>query len=118
MTFSRKQAWSLAVLAGIAATWMSAPSSQARSACPQFIAKYCVVDKDGYTRHTAATNPCFAKAKGQRVLHIGACEGPICSFIYAPVCSTNPYTNKPETYGNQCLSDVGNATLIHKGACK
>jgi hypothetical protein len=55
---------------------------------------------------------------GQRVLHLGACEGPICSFIYLPVCSLNPYTNKPETYANQCLSDVGNATLLHKGACK
>jgi hypothetical protein len=86
----------------------------------QYLAKYCVVNKDG-TRQTEWTNPCFAKAKGQRVLHLGACQGPICPFIpfiYLPVCSLNPYTNKPETYANQCLSDVGNATLIHKGACK
>jgi hypothetical protein len=117
MTFSRKQAWSLAVLAGIAATLMSVPSSQARGVCPQFVTNYCVVDKNG-TRHTEATNPCFAKHRGQRVLHIGACQGPICPFIYLPVCSLNPYTHKPETYGNECLSDVGNATLLHKGACK
>jgi hypothetical protein len=56
---------------------MSTPSSQAGSVCPQFVAKYCVVDKDGYTRHTEVTNPCFAEARGQRVLHIGACEGPV-----------------------------------------
>jgi hypothetical protein len=117
MKFSRKHAISLAVLAGIAVTVMSAPASQAKGVCPQFVAKYCVVNKDG-TRQTAWTNPCFAKARGQRVLHRGACEGPICSFIYLPVCSLNPYTHKPETYGNQCLSDVGNATFLHKGACK
>ena len=117
MKISRKQAWSVAVLAGIAATAAAMPSSQARGVCPQFVAKYCVVNKDG-TRQTEWTNPCFAKARGQRVLHLGTCEGPICPFIYLPVCSLNPYTNKPETYANQCLSDVGNATLLHKGACK
>jgi hypothetical protein len=117
MKFSCKQTASLVVLAGIAVTVMSAPSSQAKGLCPQYVAKYCVVNKDG-TRQTAWTNPCFAKAKGQRVLHLGACEGPICPFIYLPVCSLNPYSNKPETYANQCLSDVGNATLLHKGACK
>jgi hypothetical protein len=118
MKFLRKHATSLAAMAGIAVTVMSAPSSQAKGLCPQYLAKYCVVDKDGYTRHTEWTNACFAKARGQRVLHLGACEGPICSFIFLPVCSLNPYTHQPETYGNQCLSDVGNATLIHKGACK
>ena len=118
MTFSRKQAWSFAVLAGIAATLMSAPSSQARGVCPQFVTKYCVVDKDGFTRHTEMTNPCFAKARGQRVLHIGACQGPVCPFIYAPVCSLNPFTHTQETYANQCVSDTANATLLHKGPCK
>ena len=118
MTFSRKRAASLAVLVGIAATLMSAPSSQAKNVCPQFVTKYCVVDKDGSTRHTEMTNPCFAKARGQRVLHIGTCEGPACPFIYAPVCSLNPFTHKPETYANQCVSDTANATLLHKGACK
>jgi hypothetical protein len=117
MKFLRKQAASLAVLAGIAVTVMSAPSSQAKGLCPQYVAKYCVVNKDG-TRQTEWTNPCFAKARGQRVLHLGACEGPACPFIFLPVCSLNPYTHKPETYANQCLSDVGNATLLHKGACK
>jgi hypothetical protein len=117
MKFSCKQTASLAVLVGIAVTAMSAPSSQAKGLCPQYVAKYCVVNKDG-TRQTEWTNPCFAKARGQRVLHLGTCEGPICPFIYLPVCSLNPYTNKPETYANQCLSDVGNATLLHKGACK
>jgi hypothetical protein len=120
MKISRKQAWSVAILIAIAATTMSMRSSQARNFCPQYLAKYCVVNKDG-TRQTEWTNPCFAKARGQRVLHLGACQGPICPFVpfvYLPVCSLNPYTNKPETYGNQCLSDVGNATLLHKGACK
>jgi hypothetical protein len=118
MTAARKSAWSIAILAGIAATAMATSSSQAKvKACPQFLAKYCVVEKDG-SRQTVWTNPCFAKAKGWRVLHLGACQGPICTWIYEPVCSLNPDTKQPQTYSNQCWSDVGNATLIHKGACK
>jgi hypothetical protein len=118
MVSVKKSVLSVAILAGIAAATMAAPAAQARpKACPQYVAKYCVVEKDG-TRATVATNPCFAHAKGWRVLHLGACQGPICPFIYAPVCSLNPFTNKQETYANQCLSDVGNATLLHKGACK
>ena len=84
--------------------------------CPQYLAQYCVVEKDGF-RHTDWTNPCFAAERGARVLHMGACEGPICTDIYAPVCSINPLTHRPHTYSNQCWSDVANATLIHKGRC-
>jgi hypothetical protein len=118
MTAVSKSIWSCAILTGIAATIAATSPSQAKvRACPQYLAKYCVVEKDG-SRQTVWTNPCFAHARGWRVLHLGACEGPICPFIYAPVCSLNPFTNKPETYANQCLSDVGNATLLYKGPCK
>jgi hypothetical protein len=119
MKISRTNAWCLAILSGIAATMVSMPSSQAAKpkVCPQFVTDYCVVNKDGY-RHTEATNPCFAKQRGQRVLHIGACEGPICPFVVLPVCSINPDTHKQQTYSNLCLSDAANATLVHKGACR
>jgi hypothetical protein len=42
--------------------------------CPQFLAQYCAVDKDG-SRRTAWTNPCVAKRDGLRVLHMGSCKG-------------------------------------------
>jgi hypothetical protein len=120
MTSLNKRLWSIAILSGIAATIAATPSAEAAKPghlCPQFVAKYCVVEKDG-SRQTVWTNPCFAKARGWRVLHLGACQGPICTFIYEPVCSINPYTGKQETYGNQCVSDVANATFLHKGVCK
>lgn len=91
--------------------------AEAAAICPQYLAQYCVVEKDGF-RHTAWTNPCFAKAEGLRVLHLGACQGPICSDIYVPVCSINPATGRQKTYPNQCQSDVANATLVHKGRCR
>jgi hypothetical protein len=111
---------SLALLAGIASAMTAIPAGHAlaaRGACPQFVTTYCVVDKTGY-RHSAETNPCLAHRAGMRVLHIGACEGPICILIYMPVCSIDPATHMQKTYANQCWSDVNNATLVHKGACK
>jgi hypothetical protein len=118
MKTSRKAAWSAAILVGIAATLISVPASQAAAkACPQWAKDYCVVDKTGF-RHTAQTNPCLAKKDGLRILHAGACLGPICPFDGPQVCSRNPDTHKRQTYNNLCLSDVANATLIHKGACK
>jgi hypothetical protein len=108
-----------ALLAGIAAAATSMPAGNravAAMICPQFLAEYCVVEKDGF-RHTDWTNPCFAAERGARVLHMGACEGPICPNVWIPVCSINPVTHRTHTYANQCWSDVADATLIHKGAC-
>jgi hypothetical protein len=79
--------------------------------------QYCVVDKSG-VRQTVGTNPCLAAAHGWRILHRGACQGPICTWIWMPVCSINPFTHTQQTYSNQCWSDVNNATLVHTGACK
>ena len=111
---------SLALLAGTVAA-MTAISAgdraEAAPVCPHFVTTYCVVDKTGF-RHNAETNPCLARRAGMRVLHIGACEGPICILIYMPVCSIDPATHMQKTYANQCWSDVNNATLVHKGACK
>jgi hypothetical protein len=101
-----------------AATAYTPPSASAQAAvCPQFVVLSCVVEKNGF-RHDAWTNACFAKEDGITYLHVGACEGPICSQIYAPVCSINPKTGRPHTYANQCLSDVADAVLIHKGKCR
>jgi hypothetical protein len=110
----------VALLAGIAAAATSVTAGYRAVAdmiCPQFEAEYCVVEKDGF-RHTAWTNPCFAAQRGARVLHMGACEGPICNNVWMPVCSINPATGRAHTYANQCWSDVADATLIHKGACR
>jgi hypothetical protein len=118
MTILRSSAC-LAILAGIAAAMISIPAgnrAEAAMICPQFVAEYCVVEKDGF-RHTAWTNPCFAMERGARVLHMGACQGPICTMIWMPVCSINPITHRHHTYANQCVSDAADATLIHKGAC-
>jgi hypothetical protein len=41
--------------------------------CPQFLAQYCVVEKDGY-RHADWTNPCFAKERGVKILRRSACK--------------------------------------------
>lgn len=111
---------SFALLAGIAAamTFISAgDQADAKGVCPLWVAKFCVVTKAG-VRETVATNPCLAKRAGERILHIGACQGPICTFIWDPVCSIDPFTHTQKTYSNLCWSDVNNATLIHKGACK
>jgi hypothetical protein len=70
-----KTIWSLALLVGftIAATSIPAGNRAAAAICPQFLAQYCVVEKDGFKR-TDWTNPCFAKERGAKVLHMGACK--------------------------------------------
>jgi hypothetical protein len=66
---------SLALLIGFAALMAIVPAGNRAAAaiCPQFLAQYCVVEKDGY-RHTEWTNPCFAKERGIKVVHKGACK--------------------------------------------
>ena len=115
MEIFRSRTLKVAILTGIAAI-MTATNTRAE-ACPQYLAQYCVVEKDGF-RHTDWTNPCFAGERGARVLHLGACEGPICAKIWAPVCSINPATGRPHTYASLCWSDLANATLLHKGVCR
>lgn len=66
----------LAILAATAASlvWL-APGGRAQAAfCPQYVAQYCVKEKDGFV-HTAWTNPCFAKERGAKILYRGACKG-------------------------------------------
>ena len=65
---------SLALLIGSAVVALVPAGNRATAAiCPQFLAQYCVVEKDGY-KHTDWTNPCFAKERGRRILHRGACK--------------------------------------------
>jgi hypothetical protein len=61
---------------GLAAAVIFIPAATPASAaiCPQFLAKYCVIEKDGF-KHTDWTNPCFAKDRGVKVLHMGECKG-------------------------------------------
>jgi len=63
------------LLLGLAFAAIIIPAgNRARAAiCPQFLAQYCVVEKDGY-KHTDWTNPCFAKERGVKVVHKGACK--------------------------------------------
>ena len=107
----------IAVLLSFAAATAFIPTAARAQLCPQYVAEYCVVEKDGF-RHTGWTNPCFAAQRGARVLHLGACQGPICSNIWKPVCSINPVTGLRHTYSNLCWSDLANATLVHKGVCR
>jgi hypothetical protein len=119
MTMLRTYALRFAILTAIAAIVATVAAGHRAEAafCPQYVVESCVVEKDGF-RHTEWTNPCFAAERGARVLHVGACLGPICTNIWAPVCSVNPATGKGHTYSNLCWSDVANATLIHKGVCR
>ena len=104
-----------AVLAGIATISLAATSGSAFAAKACAGGPVCVEKADGPQTYDSA---CAAKAAGAKITHLGACQGPVCPFIYAPVCSLNPFTHKQETYANQCVSDTANATLLHKGACK
>jgi hypothetical protein len=54
-------------------TCIPAGNQAAAAICPQFLAQYCVVEKDDY-KHTDWTNPCFAKERGVKILHHGACK--------------------------------------------
>jgi hypothetical protein len=58
----------------IAGTFVPVGNDASAAICPQFLAKYCVVEKDGF-KHTDWTNPCFAKERGVKVLHMGQCKG-------------------------------------------
>jgi hypothetical protein len=66
----------LALTIGIAAAASFIPTGNHASAaiCPQFLAKYCVVEKDGF-KHSDWTNPCFAKERGVKILRMGECKG-------------------------------------------
>jgi hypothetical protein len=64
----------LSIGIAIATTLVPATNRAAAAICPQFLAKYCVIEKDGY-KHIEWTNPCFARERGTKVLHMGACTG-------------------------------------------
>ncbi len=108
MTILRFRTAVLTLLTATAAIVAAVPGAKRAEAafCPQYVAEYCVVEKDGF-RHTDWTNPCFAAERGARVLHIGACLGPICTKIWAPVCSINPATGKGHTYPSLLLVRLG-----------
>jgi hypothetical protein len=65
---------------GVAALCVTAAVSDAMAKpkiCPQFLAKYCVMNKADLI-YTTWTNPCFASEQGLRILYAGACKfGPV-----------------------------------------
>ena len=56
-----------------AATSVPAQLRAQAAICPQFLAHYCVVERDGF-KHAAWTNPCFAKQRRQHIAHSGECR--------------------------------------------
>ena len=53
------------------------PAAAKVKICPQFLARYCVVNK-AHLIYTAWTNPCFASERGLTVLYAGMCKfGPV-----------------------------------------
>jgi len=103
-----------------AAAWLAfAPGETAVAKtpiCPLFLTTYCVVNAAG-VRSTVETNPCLARREHLRVLHIGRCQGPFCFPFFKPVCAINPVTHKRQTYGNECLAEINNATVVADKPC-
>ncbi len=62
----------IAVFAAI--LWLGFPPHEAAAAkiCPQFLARYCVVNAG--VRETIWTNPCFAREAHIRILYPGHCR--------------------------------------------
>jgi len=87
--FSLPNAWTIVLLmaaigvgfaprATAAANFSPTPQADAFTdsyarVCPQFLTKYCVLTRSGH-RETVETNPCFARERHWRILHIGACR--------------------------------------------
>jgi hypothetical protein len=111
---NRVRILSFALLAGMAG--LATPSQAAPKACPDIYQPVCAVNPAG-GRETYP-NACSAQRAHARMLHTGRCVGPICFFIFNPVCARNPATHKPQTYSNLCAAENANATLIRDGACK
>lgn len=114
MTSLRIALLSCAALAAVAAT----PHEAAAKAkiCNNLVQPVCAVAPNG-TNETYP-NACLARRAHARILAPGQCLGPICFFLFEPVCARNPQTHKRQTYSNLCLAETNHATLIHKGACK
>jgi Kazal-type serine protease inhibitor domain len=107
----------LAALFSIGAVFATAPA-QAAAKCPRIFLPVCGF-KDG--AKATYNNACLARQAHARILHRGECQGgqgPICTFIFLPVCALDPQTRKPNTYPNLCVAENAGAQLIHNGACK
>jgi hypothetical protein len=113
MTNPRASILSFALLAGLAS--LAAPSQAAAKLCPQVERPVCAVNLAGARR--TYTNACFARLAHARILHPGRCVGPICFFLFKPVCALNPVTHKRQTYPNLCAAENADASLIHDGPC-
>ncbi len=63
----------LTLLTVVIGTGFVPPAAAASKICPQYLTKYCVVTASG-RRHTVETNPCLARQRHWRIVHIGACR--------------------------------------------
>jgi hypothetical protein len=106
---------SVALLAGIAA-FISTPREAQAAFCPQYYRPVCAVNPAGMRQ--TYTNAVCARVAHARILHRGKCVGPICSFIFLPVCALNPFTHLPQTYPNFCIAETSDATFLHNGKCR
>jgi len=83
--------------------------------CTDIYKPVCALTTSG-SRHTFS-NACWANNAHARILHPGACVGPICEKIIKPVCAVDPKTHRARSYGNLCESEIANATWLHNGPC-
>jgi hypothetical protein len=116
MTNLRIALFSCAALAAVATMPHDAAAATKAKICSTLFQPVCAVAPNG-TNQTYS-NACVARRAHARILAPGQCQGPICFFIFDPVCARNPKTHRRQTYSNLCAAEVAQATLIHKGACK
>jgi hypothetical protein len=115
-----KRIWSKLVmavaLAGATLTFSAMPQPADAAACPRIYRPVCALNPAG-VRITYA-NSCIARAAHAKILHPGKCiGGQFCTFIWAPVCAINPFSNTPQTYPNMCVAEHDNAVWRHNGPC-
>jgi hypothetical protein len=116
-----KRIWSKiavgAALVGTMLTFIATPQPAEARRCPLVLYKACVLTPTG-ARMSVATNACLARAHHWTILHAGNCQGPNCSFVWAPVCARPAWAPTPMTFPNLCVAEVSDAVFIHNGPCK
>jgi hypothetical protein len=116
-----KRIWSkllmAAALVGAVLAFSAVPQpADAARRCPLVLYKACVLTPAG-TRESVATNACFAHARHWTILHRGNCQGPICTWLWAPVCARDHFTGLPRTFSNLCWAEVNDAVFLYNGVC-
>jgi len=106
----------LTLMAGVAFSAAISTDGSAATICPTIFQPVCGVVRGG--NPTTYPNACVARNARARILHQGACLGPICFFIFNPVCALDPRTRRPTTYPNLCAAENARARLLYNGRCR